>query len=623
MILERWYQTEAINATWGQLMTPGGGNPLIVLPTGSGKTVVIASVCKTAVEQFAGRILVLAHRKELLQQSAEKIQALLPGRPVGIYSAGLRRFAMDDDIIVAGIQSVYKKALAFGRRHLVIIDENHLIPSDGEGMYRTFLDELASVNPKLKLMGLTATPYRTGEGSIARPDGLFQRITYEAKVADLIRDGFLCPVTSDVANASVDTSKLHIRGGEFIASEMEHLFDTSDNVSSACLEIVAKLHDRRSIMVFCAGVQHARDVADRIELLTGERVGVVTGESSSLERGAFIADFKAQRLRWLCNVGVLTIGFDAPCTDAIAMVRATASPGLFAQIVGRGMRLHSGKANCAVLDFGQNAARFGPIDSPEYGKNSGRRGVGGTFEISEDDLGKACPGCGEKVATNTRICPCGFKFPVNHQETADASQIISAPQKFNVVGVNMARHKKRSADENAPNTLRVDYTCESATAESDPEIKCHACDTINLLWGDSKACTSGPHKRELRCKSCDEHLQWVKANISEVRISEWVCLEHPHGFARTKASLWWTARSKAVLEDDSLEETYIDAAIDLWKRGAVATPLQITAMRDGHFWRISQVVLDEVPEDWQPVQEAYDGPVNEWGEPMGIEELPF
>ena len=562
----RWYQQEACEAVWNHLkLGQAAGNPVICLPTGAGKSLCIAELCRAAVQDYGGRVMVLAHRKELLEQNAAKVQALLPF-PVGLHSAGLRRFSMDDDVIVAGIQSVFRKPEVFGRRHLCIIDEVHLVPKDGEGMYRTFLENLREVNPKLRLAGLTATPYRTGEGSVCSGDGMFQRIAYNAELRRLIGEGFLCELTSTVALASVDTSGLHIRAGEFIASETERLFG-GDNVGRACGEIVAKCAGRKSVMVFCSGVGHAKDVSEKIESLSRERVGLVTGESSSLERGSALADFKAGRLRWLVNVDVLTTGFDAPCVDGIAVLRATASPGLFAQICGRGLRTFPGKADCLVLDFGENIKRHGPLDSPDYGKRSARRAAG--FDRTDDEPGKVCPGCDEKVAPATKVCPCGFKFPVNHEGEAAADQVLAKPQKYRVTEINFARHKKRGGGPDNPDTLRVDYVCE-------PE---------------------------------------EGGNMVE-KISEWVCLEHPLGFARRKAIEWWGARCRVLPEvNDGLS---IDEAISLWKCGAVAETLTITAVREGKFfWRVQSAELGPKPDQWEePLPEMEE-------DAFAVEDLPF
>lgn len=565
----RWYQQEACHAAWEHLKQgQAAGNPVICLPTGAGKSLCIAELCRAAVEDYGGRVMVLAHRKELLEQNAGKIQACL-SLPVGVHSAGLKRYSMDDDIVVAGIQSVFRKPEVFGRRHLCLIDEVHLVPKDGEGMYRSFLENLREVNPKLKLIGLTATPYRTGEGSVCSAEGMFQKICYSAPLQRLIGEGFLCGLSSTVALGTVDTSALKIRAGEFVASDAERLFDTTDNVSRACAEIAAKCVGRQSIMVFCSGVAHAGDVANELERLTRERIGVVTGESSALERGAALSDFKARRLRWLVNVDVLTTGFDAPCVDAIAVLRATASPGLFAQICGRGLRTSPGKTDCLILDFGENIKRHGPIDSADYGAKSAKRAAG---VVSSDDPHKVCPGCEEKVAPSTKTCPCGFKFPVNHEGEAGQEQVLAVPQKFLVIEMNLSRHKKRNGGPDAPDTLRVDYTCEPIEG----------------------------------------------GNLTE-KISEWVCLEHD-GWARSKAQAWWRRRSKAELDGSP-----IDSAVDLWKRGALALPRTITAIREGKFfWRVLEAELDEIPDEWEPpAQIAEDAEFDEWGQVKNKADLPF
>jgi DNA repair protein RadD len=261
----RWYQKEACAAAWLHLCSQAG-NPVIVLPTGAGKSLVIAELCRAAVQDYGGRVLVLAHRKELLAQNAEKIsRSLPPGVSLGVYSAGLGMRSVGADVVCGGIQSVFRRAEEFGERHLVLIDEVHLVPHDGEGMYRTFLERLREVNPRLRMVGLTATPYRTSDGALCRSDGLFQRVCYTAEIQKLIAGGFLSSVTNQEAG-SIDTSKLRIRAGEFIPGEVEALFDA--NTVQATNEIAGRTLGRRSVLVFCAGVAHAEHVARCLEVAT-------------------------------------------------------------------------------------------------------------------------------------------------------------------------------------------------------------------------------------------------------------------------------------------------------------------------------------------------------------------
>lgn len=547
----RWYQEDAVSATWRHLCAENT-NPVIVLPTGAGKSLVIAQLCRDAVEQYRGRVIVLAHRKELLRQNAEKIQALLPDASIGIYSAGLKSRETQADIVVAGIQSCYQQALSFDRRHLVLIDEVHLVPSGGYGMYRQFLADMMAANPKLRCVGLTATPYRMDDGDICGRESLFAKVCYSAEIQRLIADGFLCRLTSKPADGSFDTTGLHKRGGEFILAEQESLFGDWQLVRSACEEITARTRSRRAVLVFCSGVAHAEKVAECLAQLTGEHVGLVTGESTPLEREATLTGFASGATRICVNVDVLTTGFDCPRIDAIAILRATASPGLFAQICGRGFRLHADKQDCLVLDFGGNIERHGPIDAIDFEKRA-RAGIPG------DAPAKQCPACEQLVALGSAECSCGFLFPVrsrpSHEASADTSrEILSAPETWTVISVSAAVHQKRNAPEGSPCTLRMDYVCQPLGADG---------------------------------------------NLSEERISEWICVEHS-GFARDKAWKWWSKRSIAPMPNTASE------AFDLWRQGAIASPRTIVTQQDGKFRRIIKAELDEVPASY--------GSVDEWDE---------
>ena len=334
----RWYQSEANDAVW-KYMAAKSGNPVVVLPTGAGKSLLIALLIRQALE-FGGRVIVLAHRKELLQQNADEIRGLIPGVDVGIYSAGLKSREIHNAVVVAGIQSVFRKAEDLGRRHLILVDEAHLISDLEESMYGQFLAAMKA-NEGLRIVGLTATAFRTGTGPICGPERIFQRVVFEAKTAQLIAEGFLCPITNKVAEAEVNTDKVGLRGGEFVESEMQAAFDVDEKVQAACAEILDKTQERHSILVFASGIHHAEQIA---ELLPGS--AVVTGETLPIERAETLRRFVAGELRFLVNVDVLSTGFNARCVDAIAILRATMSPGLFCQMVGRGLRLHESKANC-------------------------------------------------------------------------------------------------------------------------------------------------------------------------------------------------------------------------------------------------------------------------------------
>ena len=361
MIAPRPYQQAAIDAVYEHLRTRDD-NPCAVIPTAGGKTPVMATICRDAVLQWNGRVLILAHVKELLEQTADKLRAVCPEVNFGIYSAGLKRRDTQNSVIVAGIQSVYRRACELDAFDLVLVDEAHLIPLEGDGMYRQFLADAKKVNPLLRVIGFTATPYRLKSGSICTPDGFLNQICYEIGVRELIHDGYLCPLVTKAGRSKADTTELHVRGGEFIADEVASLMDQDALVQAACAEIVEYTAQRNACLIFASGVQHGEHIVETLEQRYGLSCGFVSGDTPTAERDETLARFKSAQLKYLCNVNVLTTGFDAPHIDCVALLRPTMSPGLYYQMVGRGFRLHPSKENCLVLDFGGNVLRHGPVD---------------------------------------------------------------------------------------------------------------------------------------------------------------------------------------------------------------------------------------------------------------------
>lgn len=246
MIL-RPYQQAAIDAVYDHLRNRDD-NPCAVIPTAGGKTPIMATICRDAVVQWNGRVLILAHVKELLQQTADKLSTVCPEVSFGIYSAGLKRRDTNNPVIVAGIQSVYRRACELDAFDLILVDEAHLIPLEGDGMYRQFLADARKVNPHLRVIGFTATPYRLKSGSICTHDGFLNHICYEVGVRELIRDGYLCPLVTKAGRSKADTDELHVRGGEFLADEVENLMDQESLVRAACEEIAQCTTNRNACL---------------------------------------------------------------------------------------------------------------------------------------------------------------------------------------------------------------------------------------------------------------------------------------------------------------------------------------------------------------------------------------
>ncbi len=515
MMQLRPYQLEAVQAVYRHLRERDD-NPCVVIPTAGGKTPVMATICRDAVQLWQGRVLILAHVRELLEQAAEKLRLVAPDLPVGIYSAGLKRRDLGYAVTIAGIQSIYEKACDVGAVDLVIVDEAHLIPPDGEGMYRTFLADMKRINPAVRVIGMTATPFRMRSGTICAPDNILNAVCFEIGVRELIVQGYLCPLRTKAGSQHPDYDQLHVRGGEYIAGEVEDLMDDDNLVLPACREVVEYTKDRRSVLIFASGVRHGQHICHVMAERHKVECGFVCGETLPFERDETLRRFRAGELKYLCNVNVLTTGFDAPNIDCVVILRPTLSPGLWYQMVGRGFRLHPGKIDCLVLDFGGNALRHGPVDALRISATESN-GDGET-------PAKECPQCHAVIAAGYANCPeCGHEFPERnrrrHEATASSEGILSdqtTRTEHQVSEVFYAVHVKRGAPPDAPRTMRVDY----------------------------------------------------RIGFNEY-VSEWVCFEHD-GYPRQKAVQWWSRRSSEPVPATA------DEAVELAEMGALAKTLAIT-----------------------------------------------
>lgn len=556
----RPYQREAVDAVY-DFLRRRDDNPCVVIPTGGGKTPVIGTICRDAVNLWNGRVVILAHVKELLEQAADKLRAIAPDVPVGIYSAGLKRKDLGYAVTIAGIQSIYARACDLGSVDLIIVDEAHLIPPDGEGMYRQFLADARVVNSHLRVIGLTATPFRMKTGTICSAENFLNEICFEIGVRELIVQGWLAPLRTKAGAARVDTSDLHVRGGEFVAGEVEDLMDTDALVDVACAEIIEHAKDRRSVLIFTSGVRHGEHVARILRDRHGVECGFVESNTPAKERDRLIDRLKRGDLKFLANVNVLTTGFDAPNVDCVALLRPTLSPGLYYQMVGRGFRLHPGKTDCLVLDFGGNVLRHGPVDQIKV--RDPNRGDG-------EAPAKECPQCHAVIAAGYATCPeCGHEFPPpqreKHGATATNEGILSGQTsrwEDDVTDVYYQVHRKRD-DPDAKPTMRVEYRC-----------------------GFNR---------------------WHR---------EWVCIEHD-GYAGQKAAQWWRSRSHELMPET------VDEAVELAHAGALAPALRITIEKKaGEKWeRIVGHVLGDKP----PRLESEEGLPEHAGAPIGIDpgDIPF
>lgn len=453
----RDYQIAAVNAIFEYFQTKDG-NPVVALPTGTGKSVVIATFLEAVFYYWSKqKVMVLTHVKELIQQNYEKLIDQWPSAPAGINSAGLGKRDVYQPIIFAGIGSVAKHWPKFGHVDLIIIDEAHLVSPSDETMYQTFIAGLRTMNPKLKVIGLTATPWRLGQGSII-DGGLFTDICFDLTGEQafnwLIASGYLAPLVPKRTQYMLDVDGVHLRGGEYIPSELQHAIDREEITERACREAMEKANDRNHWLVFCAGVEHAIHTAEMLNTL-GISAIAIHSKMGDKERDQAIRDWKAGKYRAATNNNVLTTGIDFPGIDLILMLRPTQSTVLWIQMLGRGTRPLEGKKNCLVLDFAGNTKRLGQINNPVIPRKKGSGG--GEAPV------KVCEYCDTwNHAARTHCEECGHPFPeptTKLKNQASEMELISGElpvcQVFKVDHMTFSRHDKVGA---AP-ILKVSYYC--------------------------------------------------------------------------------------------------------------------------------------------------------------------
>lgn len=454
----RYYQEEAVESVFTYFASHNG-NPIIAMPTGTGKSIVIAEFLRRVFHHYPDQCVhAITHVKTLIKQNSEKLLMQWPSAPVGIHSAGLKRRDFNYPIIFGGIQSMHRYAKAFGHVDLIIVDECHLIPSNSETMYGRYIATLTEINPYLKIIGLSATPYRLKGGHLT-DGGTFDDVAFDntklGAFNKLIDEGYICPVVPKQPKIQIDDSGLHTRAGEFIPAEVAERVNNTVT-RHALLETIEEGRDREAWLVFAVSIEHVEFI---VEFLNYMGVSAIGYHSKIPEKEAdqALADFAVGKYRAIVSRDRLTTGIDLPKIDLIAMLRLTRSPGLWVQMLGRGTRPYPGKKDCLVLDFAGNTRRLGPINDPvlpnvQRGKGHGR----GQAPV------KVCPNCLMYQPAGIRICEyCGQEFPRIMQLVSSAStqELIKRkdgpPKTLSVDHVTYKRYRKAGM----PEGLRVTYFC--------------------------------------------------------------------------------------------------------------------------------------------------------------------
>lgn len=426
----RHYQQDAVDNTI-KYFQKKRDPALIVLPTGAGKSLVIAEMARIA----RGRVMVLAHVKELVEQNYQKYTSY--GLDAGIFSASLGKKDWDQKAIFGSVQSVARAPDEFFQGFsLLVIDECHRVAEEGATQYQEVIQKLKEKNPNICILGLTATPYRLGQGWIyeyshtgelkTEQKRFFKQCLYELPLSYMIKNKFLTPpVKVDIPVTCYDFSELSEKNRMYTQSEVEELLKNQKRLTPLIVKNIIDITERfnrQGVMIFSASIKHAEEI---LSYLPEGEARLVVGDTDISERDEIVQDFKDRKFKYLVNVSVLTTGFDAPHVDVIAILRPTESNSLYQQIVGRGLRLETGKTDCFILDYtGMGHDIYTPeISDKRPAKESvpvfvpcPKCGFENTFwgltdydgDIIEH-YGRKCRGASHDVAT-LQVTPCGYRF---------------------------------------------------------------------------------------------------------------------------------------------------------------------------------------------------------------------
>lgn len=397
----RPYQQDAVNATL-HYFRRHSSPAVLALSTGAGKSLIIAELARLA----RGRVLILAHVKELVEQNHAKYESY--GVKASIFSAGLGRKETTQQVVFASVQSIVNNLHLFTEAFsLLVIDECHRVPMEGDSSYQKVIKHLHNSNANLKVLGLTATPYRLGlgwiyqyhtRGQVRSEEGRFFRdCIFDLPIRFLLDEQFLTPPkVMDMAVLSYDFSQIvPATTGSYREADLNKIIEKSGRATPEIIKsVITHAQNRQGVMIFASTVKHAQEI---LGYLQGHRAALIIGDTAGKERDQIIADFKDKKIKYLVNVSVLTTGFDAPHVDLIAILRPTESISLYQQIVGRGLRLAEGKKDCLVMEFAGNCY---DLYQPEVGQEKP--------ESDSELVTIPCPACRFNNNFWGKLDPAGF-----------------------------------------------------------------------------------------------------------------------------------------------------------------------------------------------------------------------
>lgn len=499
----RDYQRTGVRCIYDAIAVQKSKGTVCAMPTGVGKSLVNADFAGGIVSAFANqRILCVTHSKILVGQNADKMRQLWPSVPFGIVSAGLGKREYGYPVTFAGIGSIYRSPERLGKINIILVDECHSISDNEKSMYAQLFAYLRKINSNLVVIGLSATPYRVGMGLLTEGDtftDICVDMTTPEWIAWFVQQGFLVPLIAKKTQSFIDTSDVKIVAGDYQKSGLSNAAMRGDMTERALSEALPMITDRKSIAIYCVGIEHVQQVVLALDAV-GLECEYVHSKRHDSENDAALQRFNNGEARFIASMGQLTTGWDCPRLDCIVMLRPTRSPGLWVQMLGRGTRpfhcldaylingtwtvpdletlegrltaiAQSQKHSCLVLDFARNTEDIGPFDNPRIPK---KRGPGGGEAIM-----KACQkgrmidpdyiGCGTYNWPAVKYCTeCGheFYFEIKFDDSTTGAAVMTGKRDlkpyvepeiadFPVTRVTYSRHSKIGK----PDSVRVTYVC--------------------------------------------------------------------------------------------------------------------------------------------------------------------
>ncbi|MDR1079828.1 MAG: DEAD/DEAH box helicase [Deltaproteobacteria bacterium] len=420
----RPYQLDALDAVEKRLKE----SPRVLLqaPTGSGKSILFAELTRRFMTGYEGmRIGIVAHREELVRQAADKILKVWPEGffCVGTACASAGQVELEKPVTVGSVQTMARRKFAEPFKMLICDEAHHIGSQEAGGQYYDLIRAAEAAYPPLRVLGVTATPYRTSHGPIwgdtGRPDrtNFFPTLDWKLTLDDLIAQGYLADwrgkVPVDISGALGKVGKVM---GEYDERRLSEEMSRPVHIGTAVDAFARYGEGRRHVLVFAVSIAHAELLAEAFRT-AGHRAEAVHSKMDRESRRAALDGFGAGEVEVLVNVGVLTEGWDSPAVDLIIMCRPTMSPGLYVQMLGRGTRLALGKKDLLFIDLANNWRTHGDPSSPELSWPSGGSG--------EPPM-KICgnPDCMSLVHLSAKTCPvCGYKFPEKDRTASDVPEL--------------------------------------------------------------------------------------------------------------------------------------------------------------------------------------------------------